>query len=62
MPDPHSPNSSRTSARPKPGEASKSEAAQTLYGSAGVVTFFTLVSRVLGMVRDLVIAHRFGAG
>ncbi|MDH4248845.1 MAG: murein biosynthesis integral membrane protein MurJ, partial [Deltaproteobacteria bacterium] len=41
---------------------SKSEAAQTLYGSAGVVTFFTLVSRVLGMVRDLVIAHRFGAG
>jgi putative peptidoglycan lipid II flippase len=36
------------------------EAAQ-LYGFAGVVTFYTLLSRVLGMARDLVIAHRFGA-
>ncbi len=33
-----------------------------LYGRAGIVTFFTLLSRMLGMVRDLVIAHRFGAG
>lgn len=42
--------------RPQPGEE-----AATLYGRAGTVTFFTLLSRVLGMTRDLVIAHRFGA-
>ncbi|HEX7926415.1 MAG TPA: murein biosynthesis integral membrane protein MurJ [bacterium] len=34
----------------------------SLYRYAGTVTFFTLLSRGLGMVRDLVISHRFGAG
>ena len=29
---------------------------------AGTVTFFTLLSRILGAARDLVIAHVFGAG
>ena len=29
---------------------------------AGTVTFFTLLSRILGATRDLVIAHFFGAG
>ncbi|MBF0237476.1 MAG: murein biosynthesis integral membrane protein MurJ [SAR324 cluster bacterium] len=29
---------------------------------AGVITLFTLISRILGAVRDLVIAHVFGAG
>ncbi|MBI3993390.1 MAG: murein biosynthesis integral membrane protein MurJ [Candidatus Lambdaproteobacteria bacterium] len=38
------------------------EEAAAIYGRAGIVTFFTLLSRVLGMVRDLVISHRFGAG
>ncbi|MDH4120671.1 MAG: murein biosynthesis integral membrane protein MurJ [Deltaproteobacteria bacterium] len=33
----------------------------TLYGHAGVVTFYTLLSRILGLARDLVISHRFGA-
>jgi putative peptidoglycan lipid II flippase len=40
--------------------ATGGEAAQ-LYGFAGTVTFYTLLSRMLGMARDLVIAHRFGA-
>ncbi len=31
-------------------------------GSAGVVAFFTLLSRILGLVRDVVIAGLFGAG
>ena len=35
--------------------------ADALYGSAGVVTFFTLLSRIMGMVRDLTISHMFGA-
>jgi putative peptidoglycan lipid II flippase len=35
--------------------------ATQLYGFAGTVAFYTLLSRVLGMARDLVIAHRFGA-
>jgi putative peptidoglycan lipid II flippase len=35
--------------------------ADSLYGSAGVVTFFTLLSRIMGMVRDLTISHLFGA-
>ncbi len=30
--------------------------------SAGIITLFTLISRILGAVRDLVIAHVFGAG
>ena len=42
---------------PKAGRAE----ADTLYGSAGVVTFFTLLSRGMGLVRDLVISHKFGA-
>jgi putative peptidoglycan lipid II flippase len=41
--------------------ASAAHEADSLYGSAGVVTFFTLLSRVMGMVRDLVISHLFGA-
>jgi len=45
---------------PPPGEDASQEAS-ALYGRAGTVTFFTLLSRVLGMTRDLVIAHRFGA-
>ena len=36
--------------------------AEAIYGRAGIVTFFTLLSRILGMARDLVISHRFGAG
>lgn len=40
---------------------SGAEEAALLYGRAGIVTFFTLLSRILGMTRDLVIAHRFGA-
>ncbi len=33
-----------------------------LLRSTGIVSFFTLLSRVLGMVRDVVVAHYFGAG
>lgn len=44
------------------GESKKATQAETLYGFAGTVAFFTLLSRILGMVRDLVIAHKFGAG
>ncbi len=51
--------SSVAPAGPPPAPA-RSEA-DTLYGSAGVVTFFTLLSRIMGMVRDLVISHKFGA-
>ncbi|MGD9162713.1 MAG: lipid II flippase MurJ, partial [Desulfobacteraceae bacterium] len=29
--------------------------------AAGVVSFFTLISRILGLVRDMVIASFFGA-
>lgn len=43
-----------------PPADSRAEAA-TLYGFAGTIAFFTLLSRILGMARDLVIAHRFGA-
>ena len=47
---------------PPPGDARAGEReTDSIYGRAGVVTFFTALSRVLGMVRDLVIAHRFGA-
>ncbi len=53
MTAPHSPEH-------EPAAAAATEAA-TLYGFAGTVTFFTLLSRILGMARDLVIAHRFGA-
>lgn len=34
----------------------------SIYRHAGIVTFFTLLSRILGMTRDLVISHKFGAG
>ena len=34
----------------------------SLLRNAGVVTVFTLLSRILGAARDLVIAHFFGAG
>jgi len=33
-----------------------------LLRSAGVVSIFTMLSRVLGLVRDVVVAHIFGAG
>lgn len=46
---------------PPPGGESAEAEAGTLYGHAGTVTFFTLLSRVLGLARDLVIAHIFGA-
>jgi putative peptidoglycan lipid II flippase len=35
---------------------------ESIYRFAGIVTFFTLLSRILGMARDLAIANRFGAG
>jgi putative peptidoglycan lipid II flippase len=50
MTDPHA-----TPQAPARGEG------DTLYRFAGIVTAFTLLSRILGMVRDLVISHRFGA-
>jgi len=34
----------------------------TLVRSAGVVAFFTLLSRILGLVRDMVVAYAFGSG
>jgi putative peptidoglycan lipid II flippase len=46
---------------PTPPPIPAGEEAATLYGFAGTVTFFTLLSRVLGLARDLVISHRFGA-
>jgi putative peptidoglycan lipid II flippase len=54
------PPGSREKPAAPPGAEARPEA-ETLYGFAGTVTFFTLVSRVLGMARDLVIADRFGA-
>ena len=51
--------SNQANGTPAGEEASRE--ASVLYGRAGTVTFFTLLSRVLGMTRDLVIAHRFGA-
>ena len=53
------PQSNGASPLPPSDQASTS---RRLYGFAAVVTVFTLLSRILGMVRDLVIAHRFGAG
>jgi putative peptidoglycan lipid II flippase len=44
-----------------PQQSTATGEAETLYGSAGIVTFFTLLSRTMGMVRDLVISHLFGA-
>lgn len=38
------------------------EADTELYQRAGTITFFTLISRILGAIRDLVIAYVFGAG
>ena len=35
---------------------------QRILRNSGTVTFFTLLSRILGAARDLVIAHFFGAG
>ncbi len=43
-----------------PYDSSDGEAA-VIYRRAGTVTFFNLLSRILGMVRDLTIAHKFGA-
>jgi putative peptidoglycan lipid II flippase len=57
MSDPETPQAAPAAA---PADSAGEEAAQ-LYGFAGTVTFYTLLSRILGMARDLVIAHRFGA-
>ncbi|MCZ6557944.1 MAG: murein biosynthesis integral membrane protein MurJ [SAR324 cluster bacterium] len=54
MSDPVSPG-------PSSSPAAHSEEAAIIYRHAGIVTAFTLISRVLGMARDLTIAHRFGA-
>jgi putative peptidoglycan lipid II flippase len=35
---------------------------EVLYRYAAIITLFTLLSRILGMVRDLAISNRFGAG
>jgi putative peptidoglycan lipid II flippase len=43
------------------GDMAESESAQITRG-VGIISLFTLASRVLGAVRDLVIAHIFGAG
>lgn len=42
--------------------ASRRGEGEALYRFAGIVTFFTLLSRILGMARDLAISNRFGAG
>ncbi|HKI99648.1 MAG TPA: murein biosynthesis integral membrane protein MurJ [bacterium] len=49
-----------TPPRESASDAVHGEATQ-LYGFAGTVAFFTLLSRIFGMTRDLVIAHVFGA-
>lgn len=41
---------------------SEQSSSKGFYRNASVITFFTLISRILGAVRDLVIAHFFGAG
>ena len=35
---------------------------KTFTGAAGVIAFFTLMSRILGLVRDMVLASFFGSG
>ena len=35
---------------------------KSISGAAGVIAFFTLLSRILGLVRDMVIATLFGSG
>ncbi len=47
----------------KPVEHEKPlSAKRQIYRRAGTITFFTLISRILGATRDLVIAYVFGAG
>ena len=46
---------------PVDGASAQESETATIYGRAGVVMSFTALSRVLGLVRDLAIAHRFGA-
>ncbi len=48
-------------ARDRTAEQDSQQEAQTVYRHAGVVTFYTLLSRILGMIRDVTLAHRFGA-
>lgn len=43
-------------------ETSSTTSMHNLLRSAGVVSFFTLLSRILGFARDIVIARGFGAG
>ena len=42
---------------PAGGPSAQESETATIYGRAGVVMMFTALSRVLGMVRDLAIAH-----
>jgi putative peptidoglycan lipid II flippase len=53
-----------TSSFPQKNSASKeqSEVLKGVLKNAGVVTFFTLLSRIFGAARDLFIANVFGAG
>jgi len=64
MTDPGATDSTTQKDKAHQGAGAQAEAsgAGELYGRAGTVTFFTLLSRFLGMARDLVIANRFGAG
>ncbi|MDH4225978.1 MAG: murein biosynthesis integral membrane protein MurJ, partial [Deltaproteobacteria bacterium] len=46
----------------EPAHPDHARETDSIYSRAGVVTFFTLLSRILGLARDLVISHKFGAG
>ena len=39
-----------------------SQSSNEMYKNVGIISFFTLLSRILGAVRDLVLVHVFGAG
>lgn len=43
-------------------EGSKGSEGGRVGRAAGVVGFYTLISRILGLVRDMVLAHLFGSG
>lgn len=46
---------------PQPSEASQAKSRSSLLRSSGVVGLMTMLSRVLGLTRDIVIANLFGA-
>lgn len=48
-------------ATPQPPTDPATPPRSRLLGAAGVVSFFTMLSRVLGLLRDIVIANTFGA-